>query len=260
MLVSIIITNRNYGEYIGQAIDSALNQTYTPIEVIVVDDGSEDDSREIIAGFGTKVRSIHKEWQGQCSCFNAGFAKSSGDLVIFLDADDMLMPDAVAHHVSSHSNPAVMKSSGYLDPVNASGFSIGGRIPKRLFPSGDYKAHFIERGPGPIARRLPPAMPGPGGFSSKCCPCPMMIRSAQMATLRRSTASSATSKAFTARLPVIESMAGTRVRGLSRMRVNTCVGASKDGSTGENSRRGGPSALASTWMPTPGLIGTRESF
>jgi glycosyltransferase involved in cell wall biosynthesis len=148
MLVSIIITNRNYGEYIGQAIDSALNQTYTPIEVIVVDDGSEDDSREIISRFGTRVRSINKQWQGQCSCFNAGFAQSSGNLVIFLDADDMLMPDAVAHHVACHSNPRVVKSSGYLEPVNADGFSIGGRIPGRLFPSGDYKAHFFERGPG----------------------------------------------------------------------------------------------------------------
>ena len=84
MLVSVIVNNYNYGSYLSEAIDSALNQTYPNVEVIVVDDGSTDNSREIIAGYGNRIVSILKENGGQGTCFNAGFERSSGDVVVFL--------------------------------------------------------------------------------------------------------------------------------------------------------------------------------
>jgi glycosyltransferase involved in cell wall biosynthesis len=59
-------------------------------EVIVVDDGSTDDSRRIISGYGDRVTPVFKENGGQASAFNAGFAASRGDVIIFLDADDYL--------------------------------------------------------------------------------------------------------------------------------------------------------------------------
>ncbi len=94
-LVSIIIGNYNYGHFIRQAIDSALNQTYQNIEVIVVDDGSEDESREIISKYGNLIVPIFKENGGQPSNYNAGFAKSTGEIICFLDSDDMFVPDKI---------------------------------------------------------------------------------------------------------------------------------------------------------------------
>ncbi len=98
-LVSIIINNYNYGRFLAEAIDSALIQTHSRIEVIVVDDGSTDDSRAIIAGYGNRINTILKENGGQTSALNAGFAVSHGDLVCFLDSDDRLLPTAIEEAV-----------------------------------------------------------------------------------------------------------------------------------------------------------------
>lgn len=95
-LVSIIINNYNYGNFLPEAIESALGQTYSPVEVIVVDDGSTDDSRKVIASYSDRVISVFKENGGQGSAFNQGFAQSQGDLVCFLDADDIFLKHKVA--------------------------------------------------------------------------------------------------------------------------------------------------------------------
>ena len=95
-LVSIIINNYNYGSFIAEAIDSALKQTYSTTEVIVVDDGSTDNSRAIIASYGEKIIPILKENGGQASAYNAGFAASSGQIICFLDSDDFFHPEKVA--------------------------------------------------------------------------------------------------------------------------------------------------------------------
>src|SRR5437016_4753593 len=91
-LVSILINNYNYGRFLREAIDSALRQTYTNTEVIVVDDGSTDDSRQIIAGYGSRIVPVLKENGGQASAFNAGFAVSKGQWICFLDSDDFFAP------------------------------------------------------------------------------------------------------------------------------------------------------------------------
>jgi glycosyltransferase involved in cell wall biosynthesis len=90
--VSIIIDNYNYGRFVADAINSALEQTYPNCEVIVVDDGSQDDSQEVIARFGDHIQTIFKRNGGQASAFNAAFAKSSGDVICLLDADDVFLP------------------------------------------------------------------------------------------------------------------------------------------------------------------------
>ena len=91
-LVTILINNYNYGRFLKDAIDSALNQTYRNLEVIVVDDGSTDDSREIIAAYGNKITSVLKENGGQASALNAGFAASRGEIICLLDSDDSFDP------------------------------------------------------------------------------------------------------------------------------------------------------------------------
>jgi len=95
LLVSVVIVNYNYGRFLRDAIDSALNQTYDAMEVIVVDDGSTDDSREIIASYGSQVIPVFKENGGQASAFNSGFARCRGDIICFLDADDVWLPGRV---------------------------------------------------------------------------------------------------------------------------------------------------------------------
>src|SRR5215468_5551807 len=99
-LASIIISSYNYGRFLKEAIDSALNQTYPNTEVIVVDDGSTDNSREIIASYGDQVIPVLKPNGGQASAFNAGFLLSRGEVVCFLDADDALLPTAIERAVS----------------------------------------------------------------------------------------------------------------------------------------------------------------
>ncbi len=95
-LVSVLINNYNYGRFLREAIDSALNQTYPHMEVVVVDDGSTDDSRQIIASYGDRILPVLKENRGQSSAMNAGFAKSRGELICFLDADDLFERNKVA--------------------------------------------------------------------------------------------------------------------------------------------------------------------
>src|SRR5213594_4513645 len=79
-LASIIVNNYNYGRFLREAVDSALNQTYRNTEVIVVDDGSTDGSPDIIAGYGDRIVPILKQNGGQNSALNAGFSLSRGDV------------------------------------------------------------------------------------------------------------------------------------------------------------------------------------
>lgn len=107
-LVSILINNYNYGRFLGEAIDSALAQTYRSIEVIVVDDGSTDNSREVLTKYVGRIVAIEKENGGQPTAFNAGFAASKGDIICFLDADDLFLPEKIQTVVDVfHQNPFV---------------------------------------------------------------------------------------------------------------------------------------------------------
>ncbi|HEY2054166.1 MAG TPA: glycosyltransferase [Solirubrobacterales bacterium] len=92
--VDIVITNHNYGRFLGSAIASAIGQTHPKVRVIVVDDGSTDDSREVLRGFADRVEVVEKEQGGQASALNAGLARCEGDVLLLLDADDTLRPDA----------------------------------------------------------------------------------------------------------------------------------------------------------------------
>lgn len=99
-LVSIIINNYNYARFLSEAINSALDQTYPCTEIVVVDDGSTDESREIVAGYGDQIVPVLKENGGQASAFNAGVAASRGEIICFLDSDDVFLREKVAEIVS----------------------------------------------------------------------------------------------------------------------------------------------------------------
>ncbi|MBW4566634.1 MAG: glycosyltransferase [Tolypothrix carrinoi HA7290-LM1] len=128
-LVSIVVNNYNYAQFLTQAIDSALSQTYPHTEVIVVDDGSTDNSGDVIASYGDRIIAIFQTNGKQGKAFNSGFAASKGEIIIFLDADDYLYPYAVERIVGMWE-PKFTKVHYYLDVVDANGESRGFSYPQ----------------------------------------------------------------------------------------------------------------------------------
>src|SRR5436305_4940478 len=90
--VSVIIPAYNYARYIAEAIDGALAQTHAPLEVIVVDDESTDDTPRVLAGYGDRIRTIRQPNGGAAAARNTGMAAARGEYVAFLDADDVWLP------------------------------------------------------------------------------------------------------------------------------------------------------------------------
>ena len=145
---SIIIDNYNYDQFISEAIDSALHQSYPNVEVIVVDDGSTDSSREIIAGYSDKIIIVLKPNGGQASAFNAGFEKCKGDMIIFLDSDDVLYPDAVKNVIEIfEKNDNVSKVHWQLIVVDGKANKTGTMRPAQLPAEGDFRNRVLEGGP-----------------------------------------------------------------------------------------------------------------
>jgi glycosyltransferase involved in cell wall biosynthesis len=102
--ISVLINNYNYARFTAQCIESVLAQTYTNFELIIVDDGSSDNSYEIISSFkDDRIKTIFKENGGQASAFNAGYTASSGEIICFLDSDDWWMPNKLETIVKWHS-------------------------------------------------------------------------------------------------------------------------------------------------------------
>ena len=146
-LVSIVINNYNYAQFLGSAIESALNQDYEHSEVIVVDDGSQDDSVDVIAGYGDRIQPVLKENGGQSSALNAGFAASQGEIVIFLDADDLLVPLAARMVVDAFQGQPEMSRVQYrMGVIDAAGKGTGETKPAEHVPvpSGDIRRQVLH--------------------------------------------------------------------------------------------------------------------
>lgn len=103
-LVSVIIPNYNQSQYVGSAINSVLNQTYTYYEIIVVDDGSTDNSREVLSKFDNKIRYIWQENKGLAGARNTGIQAARGEYIGLLDADDEWLPTYLEEMVSFADN------------------------------------------------------------------------------------------------------------------------------------------------------------
>lgn len=162
-LVSVIINNFNYGRYLQDAIESALKQTYPWKEIVVVDDGSTDNSREIIEAFASagKIIPVYKENGGQASAFNAGFARSRGEIIIFLDADDVLLPQAIEEVVKVW-HKGVTKVQWRLALVDQNLKPLNRAYPdlKYKLPSGDMRRLLLQW-------RLYPSPPTSGNAFSR---------------------------------------------------------------------------------------------
>lgn len=136
-LVTVLICNYNYGRFLGEAIDSALGQTWKNIEVIVVDDGSTDESREVLKKYTGQIRTILKENGGQASAFNVGIAEARGEIICFLDSDDFWKPEKVKRVVEKYKEAAwglvchkliAFDQSSRVPDQTPTGESLGGEL------------------------------------------------------------------------------------------------------------------------------------
>jgi hypothetical protein len=142
LAVDIVIDNYNYGRFLPYAIDSALAQTHERVNLIVVDDGSTDDSRRILSDYEDRVTLVLKENGGHASAFNAGMARCKGDVVIFLDADDVLRPEAAARAAAAFAaDGRVVKVQSRMEVVDRGGRPTGAVKPPRHLPmpNGDVR-------------------------------------------------------------------------------------------------------------------------
>lgn len=102
--VSVVIPAYNYGRFIGEAIRSVLEQTHPPSEIIVVDDGSTDETAAVVGAFGDAVRYNRQDNAGVCAARNRGVSESTGELVAFLDADDTWEPTNLEKQIAAFAS------------------------------------------------------------------------------------------------------------------------------------------------------------
>ena len=124
-VVSIVVVCYNQAQYLGEAIESALAQTYQFVEILVVDDGSTDETAQVAAAF-PRVHYLHQSNRGLPAARNTGLRRSTGEYIVFLDADDRLLPDAVQQ-----------------------GMHCFGDFPDSAFVSGSYRNMFSDGSPAP---------------------------------------------------------------------------------------------------------------
>ncbi|MEO5842927.1 MAG: glycosyltransferase family 2 protein [Acidimicrobiales bacterium] len=145
---TVVITNHNYGRFLDQAIHSALAQRDVHVEVIVVDDGSDDESHDVLAQRRTAITAVRQPNLGQGAAINTGFLFSRGEVVLFLDADDVLDVDVVARCCDAFAkDPGAVRVQFVLRGIGAAGDDLGTTVPAdpRRLPRGDCRAAILSR-------------------------------------------------------------------------------------------------------------------
>jgi len=121
--VSVIIPTYNRARFIGEALDSVLTQCTDEDEIIVVDDGSTDETREVLGGFGDRLRVISQEQRGPSAARNRGILESAGRLIAFQDSDDLWAPDKMRLQLNfTARHPEVDIVFGNMGNFSGSGF------------------------------------------------------------------------------------------------------------------------------------------
>ncbi|MCG5075712.1 glycosyltransferase family 2 protein [Paraburkholderia tagetis] len=141
--ITVVIGNYNYARFLREAIESALANVQMNarpgsdecVRVLVIDDGSTDDSRTIIESFGERVTPVFKENQGQSSVYNLGLALVQTEYVLFLDSDDILYPDACGEVLRAFGSGNYAKVQFRLDVISEEGVRTGVRVPHSTPPS-----------------------------------------------------------------------------------------------------------------------------
>jgi glycosyltransferase involved in cell wall biosynthesis len=157
-LVSVILPTWNRAEYLPGAIRSALAQTYAPIEIHVVDDGSTDDTEKVMRAFvnDSRVRYQRLEHQGPSRARNAGIRESRGSFIALLDADDLWTPDKLEHQIPAFENDprvGVVYTNFQSIDVNGDPIPTDRPEPHSGFVSGKLLINNFVPGPTSVIRR-----------------------------------------------------------------------------------------------------------
>ncbi len=163
--VSVIVPCYNESGYVARAIRSVLDQEYTQVEIIIVDDGSTDSTRAIVLGFGNLVRYIYQNKSGVSIARNQGVKEASHPLIFFLDADDQLLPHALstmvrtmARHGDScvlvgsssyyRNGPSEEESKSHIEPITEAIISGSDLILKNRMPCANLvnRQAFLKAG------------------------------------------------------------------------------------------------------------------
>jgi glycosyltransferase involved in cell wall biosynthesis len=147
-LVSVLTSNYNYARYLGEAIESVLGQTYTNFEMIVCDDGSTDDSCEVVERYAQRdprVRLVTKQNGGQASAWNAAYRECKGQIVCFLDSDDRFLPEKLERVVQAfRSHPDSGFAGDRMFRIDAVG-RRNGVVPSIADPPSGWYGPFVVR-------------------------------------------------------------------------------------------------------------------
>jgi glycosyltransferase involved in cell wall biosynthesis len=142
-LVSVVIPVHNGERYLADAIQSVLSQSYRPLEIIVVDDGSLDTTAEVVGEY-PEVGYVYQDHQGVSVARNRGLDEAKGELITFLDHDDILLPDSIRRRVEYMKNHSgvwclISKHRSYLEQdVNQAPW-----IPEVEFTEGSYGFGYL---------------------------------------------------------------------------------------------------------------------
>lgn len=131
LTVSVVVPTFNRERYLGECLDSLLAQTAAPHEILVIDDGSDDGTAELVARYGSRVRYIYKENGGKPRAVNLGLELARGDLIWIFDDDDVAMPDAIASRIAALEvtpGAGFVYGPHYLGSDGADGLIVRGRL------------------------------------------------------------------------------------------------------------------------------------
>ena len=141
--VSVVIPAYNCGRYLPETIESALSQTLPPLEVIVIDDGSTDDTAEVLRRYEGRIRYIHQRNMGISAARNAGIRVARGSLIAFLDADDVWLPSMLAQQCEAlRRTGAGVAHTGFYNWDSTTGKRVPPVRDNSLFDGYCYRKFF----------------------------------------------------------------------------------------------------------------------